>query len=109
MTTYHPDLWKIVKLTPVDNTNKTYFRIFATWAGGFARGDSWKLSSGITEIEYQEPCWIVKNHSGSVYHLHKNGEGFTGYSSSVLDQYTKDSAEHVKLEVVDIEEAVNGC
>ncbi len=108
MTTYNPDLWQIVKITPKDKTKKTYYRVFACWCGGYTQGDSWKLSSGIVSIEYHEPYWHIHNASGSIYKVHKNATGFTGYGAAIYQQLCNDSQE-VDLEIVDIEEAVNGC
>lgn len=103
MAQYTPDLWQIVKITPVDTTKEPYFRIMACWYGGFTKGDSWKLSSGIVEIKDAGDFWEVPNHSGSVYFLGKNAQGMSGYGSMVLQQLKLDSLDHVTITECEIE------
>ena len=50
MTTYTPHKWVIIEITTPDYSAK---KVFAGWHGGFANGDSWRVSSGIVDIEKQ--------------------------------------------------------
>ena len=44
MPTYKPDKWVVLEVTTPDGT---YKKILSSWYGGFADGDSWRLSSNI--------------------------------------------------------------
>ena len=48
MSTYNPDLWVVVKITG-NKDNPPCHKVFATWSGGYAGADTWKLNSGITQ------------------------------------------------------------
>ena len=91
---YTPDSWRIVEITPKDISDPPYFRILASWYGGFGCSNSWKLSSGITEDKDKDTYWEVPNYSGSVYILYKNRKGMTSLGRSVLARY-KSEAEHL--------------
>jgi len=45
MSDYYPDRWVVVKIG-----EENLYKVFACWYGGYARGDSWKLNSGITRV-----------------------------------------------------------
>lgn len=85
---YTPDAWVIVK---VPSENDTHYRILAGWYGGFAGGDSWKLSSGITKIDESELLYSIHNTSGSIYTCYKNCERMSGYMSMIFTSYQKSS------------------
>ena len=78
----------------------------ACWYGGFSRGDSWKLSSGIMEIKDAGDFWEVPNHSGSVYMLHKKACGISSYGQSVLTQLKTDSLDFVTITECEIDNVV---
>ena len=46
--TYTPDCWRVIEFTYGDE-KQPLRKVFGGWYGGFAKGDSWKLSSGITK------------------------------------------------------------
>lgn len=66
-----PDRWIIVHI----NTPKfgSVYKVLGGWYGGYARADSWRLSSGIVGIEETEKAFYITNDSGSVYYC---GKGF---------------------------------
>jgi len=78
---YTPDRWVILTIkTTTDSIDK----VFAGWYGGFATGDSWKLSSGITDMSFEQGDRIeFINESGSVYSCYKNRYGMTSNMNSV--------------------------
>ena len=80
MDVYYPDYWVIV------DTGECK-KVFASWLGGYAQGASWKLSSGTKEIEDGGFCWILPQESGSVYQLHKDTEGVSGWCADVLASF----------------------
>lgn len=84
-----PDGWVIFKITPKNNDDDTFHKIFATWR----LEEAWRFSSGAFSLnslldrgDYFE--WVQE--SGSVYKLTKDGEdGFTYYTGSVMHNIVK--------------------
>ena len=62
--TESPDKWVMIKITSGD---KTYYKIFATWFGGYLDGDSWKINSGISSIDEDDDFYYFNGFSGSCY------------------------------------------
>jgi len=94
MSVYVPDVWVIVKITPVNEA--PIYKILAGWYGGFAGSNSWKLSSGITSVE-QDPDFPEQQHyrqsSGSTYITHKGNYGFSSLTSIMFSNWVKESSE----------------
>jgi hypothetical protein len=66
MSTYTPDSWAPV-LIESDKYGKVY-KILASWYGGYAGSDYWKLSSGVESITVSEDGKLtMPQASGSVY------------------------------------------
>lgn len=84
MSTYTPDLWVIVEIKNHDS-DEAIQKVFASWYGGYAGGDSWKLSSGVTGIIERDTHYEIHNHSGSIYNCGKNSHGMSGYAAGVLE------------------------
>ncbi len=90
---YQPDRWLIIKIGDIH-------KLFSVWMGGYLSGDSWRVNSGITKIEFKDDFYSVCGHSGSVYKCHKNYYGTTGYGGSVLHdvvEKSKDLGVEVKI------------
>ena len=86
---YFPDKWVVVKIT-IFSTNETFYRVLASWYGGFAAGDSWKMNSGITKAQLIENCWHFTGLSSSVYNCHKDSYGMSGFTSGVYARFARD-------------------
>ena len=100
MSTYTPDRWVIVKIQAVGYD--TYYRILASWYGGYTQGDSWKLSSGIEKSFDYDNYYEIPNTSGSTYICHKNAYGMSGYTRNIFANFEKDSKEQgILFELVD--------
>lgn len=97
---YNPDDWVIVKIISDD----PHYRVLCSWAGGYLDGDEWKLSSGIQSIEETDTHYIMPQHSGSVYELHKNSERMSGIMSGVWNRLTSRVVEGMGIELVSIED-----
>jgi len=97
---YNPDLWTIVAVTHKEDV---YYRVLASWYGGYTRGDSWKLSSSIERLDDFGDHYEANNSSGSVYILPKNNVGMSSYSASVLANLMDECPPEVVMEVVDVE------
>lgn len=97
MSQYWPDRWVFI------DTGECV-KIFASWTGGFATGEYWKLSSGCTEIKKVDDYYTCPQWSDSVYNLHEDSEGTTGYGGRVLTGILKDTPPQVKK--ISVEEAI---
>jgi len=85
---YMPDEWELVFL----DTEEKHYRIFASWYGGFSIGDSWKLNSGITNVQDNGDFFIFFGESGSEYWCSKKRYGInSSYNTSVLQSLIKNA------------------
>jgi len=91
---YVPDNWVLVTIKTED-TSVT--KVFAGWFGGFAAGDSWKLSSGVVDVVDHTDHLEYKNHSGSVYLCRKNCYGMSAYMRSILNYLQNTSDLEIEL------------
>ena len=89
MSEYTPDCWVVIEIA-ADNTKVQ--RILSSWYGGFAGSNSWRLSSGITEVEELEDSYIIKNESGSVYTCYKRRYGMSSYTARILEDFKKQAS-----------------
>ena len=92
MSNYYPDKWVVVKIGNI-------YKVFASWYGGFADGDSWKLNSGITKAtlidnHYEIPNYEFEGSSGSVYCCATSVYGTNSYGFSVLFNMIETAAKH---------------
>ena len=99
MREYNPDRWVMLKF---NYKGEVIYKILATFYGGFAKGDSWKLNSGCTKIEEDGQCYLFSGSSGSVYRCHKNAYGMGGYTSGIYASFRKevDEAEGVEMDLL---------
>ena len=82
MTAYKPDTWVVIKFTSPDDVT---YKVFGGWYGGYAKGDSWQLNSGIEHIEENELFYLFHGYSGSVYECYKGSEKrLTMYHQGVI-------------------------
>lgn len=109
MSEYKPDRWVLVKLEPQEDPKlDTYYRVFATWYGGFANGESWKLSSGIkTSTLKEDNFYSMLQSSGSTYRCHKESYGTSAWSFGVLSNIIENSRDFVKMTMLSEEEAIS--
>lgn len=74
---YVPNNWVIFKV--IDG-----YKVLAGWSGSYLTGSSWRLSSGIADIEDHGSYWKVIQYSGSIYYCNKNRNGI---SIAMMDMY----------------------
>jgi len=86
MSEYTPDCWVVIE---IDYDGDKFQKILSSWYGGWAGSDSWRLSSGITEVEELEDSFVFKNESGSVYTCYKGRYGMSAYTMAVLEDFKK--------------------
>ena len=82
MSSYTPDTW-VVLLFDYPDYGKVH-KVFAGWYGGYAQGDSWKLSSGIKTFVNEGKFYSSLQESGSTYNLYKQSEKLSGYQYGLL-------------------------
>lgn len=99
MSTYTPDKWVMVKF---DYNGSVVYKILASWYGGYARGDSWKLNSGCTKIEEDGEYYKFSGSSGSVYVCHKAMYGMSAYTMGILSNFESQvkDMENVTMELM---------
>lgn len=80
---YNPDFWCVIKI----NSHSPHYRVFASYAGGYTQGTSWRMNSGITDVEEDGDYYLFYGSSGSVYKCHKRAYGCHYGSQGQLDYY----------------------
>lgn len=99
MSEYRPDRWVVVKIT--GNEHPPIHKVFASWYGGWAGSDSWKLNSGITKATLEGNVYSFEGSSGSVYECHTDIYGTNLYGASVLENMIDNAEKHnVSIEVL---------
>lgn len=102
MNPYTPDKWLLLKIT---TSSDTFYRVFATWSGGYLSGDSWRLNSGVILVTQEGSDYCFHGNTGSLYSCHKNAYGVAGSSNhGVLDKMLTVRQEGVSVKVLDLEE-----
>ena len=102
MSEYNPDRWVMLKF---NHNGAIIYKILASWYGGYTRGDSWKLNSGVTKIEEDGQCYLFHGSSGSVYRCHKASYGLSMYTAGILESFYKElEGQPVKLECLNEDE-----
>ena len=89
MSEYAPDGWVVVKVVTSD---KTFYRVFGSWRGGYLDGDYWRMNSGITGcyMEKDGDYYYFTGYSGSTYRCHKDSyDRISAYNNSVLGDYIR--------------------
>lgn len=87
MSNYTPDRWVLTTMTYPGG--EVADRVFAGWYGGYCGSDSWKLSSGVTELKDMGEYFEATNISGSVYKLYKSAEGMSGYMTQMWETFQR--------------------
>jgi hypothetical protein len=101
MNDYIPDRWVVVKITGYKDASKPVHKVFASWYGGWAGSDSWKLNSGITKVTLEGFVYSFEGSSGSVYECHKDIYGTNMYGHGVLSNMIEKSKEHgITIEIL---------
>ena len=81
-----PEQWVLIKYKSEGETRK---KVFASWRGGYATSDYWKLNSGVKSTTHTKEYVDFHGHSGSTYRCYYNREGrdrMGPYNNSVLDE-----------------------
>jgi hypothetical protein len=89
MSTYTPDSWKLVKITSAEYGD--VYKVLASWYGGFAGADRWKLSSGVESVSIDGDIITLPQSSGSTYVLHRGAEHMSGIMGGVYHSLREDA------------------
>lgn len=93
MNWYQPDNWVIVKITGDD----PHYRVLAGWSGGYTTGDSWRMNSGITDVEEDDYWFRFRGVTGSWYRCPKEGYGLSMSIAYVWTSLQKKHGDKVEL------------
>lgn len=83
-----PDYWVILKFTRKD---EVYYKVFASFVGGYLDGDSWKMNSGIVKVDEDDTSFTFTGFSGSLYKCMKGCYKTSSYTQQVLEGIIKSS------------------
>ncbi len=103
MSNYYPDKWVILKITtPTD----VLYKCLCGWYGGFAKGDSWRLNSGIDHVIDVGDSYQIYGYSGSMYDCMKSGQGLSSYTENMYNsfvQHVKELSDGHSIEILNTE------
>ena len=102
MNTYTPDSWTILRMTTPE---ETIYKVLASWYGGYTTGDSWKLSSGITEVNDSGGYYALPQYSGSSYQCNKSAEHMSVIMAMMLSSWQEQVKERagMSIEVINMD------
>lgn len=92
---YVPDKWVVIE---IKNEEEVFYKILGGWSGGYLDGDSWRLNSGVVEVEKKGENYHFKGDSGSVYICNENSYGMNMIMSEIY-QKMKEGEEKYKMTV----------
>ena len=108
---YTPDNWVVIKFTQqvksgntgYGRTEKVFYKVLGGWSGGYLDGDSWRLNSGIVDVEETTDSYIFIGGSGSRYICNKTQECLRMNTAGIwkqMQEASEESAGKVKLELM---------
>lgn len=103
---YTPDGWTFIKIQ-VYGEVKPLIKVFGSWSGGYLKGDSWRVNSGVTKIKENLDEYIVSGYSGSQYILIKQNNHITSYNKGVLEDMIQELLSYGhQAEIISVQEAI---
>jgi len=85
-----PERWVILEIKYND---EIFYKVFATWAGGYLGSDSYRVNSGIAKIEQDDDYYYFIGFSDSCYKCRKKAYGvITLYGKGVLAEILEKGA-----------------
>ena len=111
MSEYTPDNWVVIKFTQqvksgntgYGRTERVFYKVLGGWSGGYLDGDSWRLNSGIVDVEETTDSYIFIGGSGSRYICNKTQECLRMNTAGIwkqMQEASEESAGKVKLELM---------
>lgn len=92
-----PDRWVMVK---TNFKGAQYYKILASWYGGYLGSDSWKLSSGTISADFNKKTnhYLFPQVSKSQYICHNSTYGTSAYTHSVFLNWVKSLEERGSID-----------
>lgn len=94
-----PDCWVIIEVkTPAGQFQK----ILSGWSGGYAYGDSWRMSSPVKrlKVKVNQDYFTVDTESGSFYTLWKSRQGLRMSNAGIYNELKEKYGD--MLEIVEL-------
>ena len=112
MSDYTPDNWVVLKFTQqgqIGNTGygrkeKVFYKVLGGWSGGYLSGDSWRLNSGIVDVEETTDSFIFIGNSGSRYICDKTQECIRMNTAGIwkeMQEVSGDTLWYVDIELIE--------
>ena len=112
MSEYTPDNWVVIKFTQqvksgntgYGRTERVFYKVLGGWSGGYLDGDSWRLNSGIVDVEETTDSYIFIGGSGSRYICNKTQECLRMNTAGIwkqMQEASEESAGKVNLELME--------
>lgn len=93
MSKHTPDNWVVIKIKGDD----PHYRVLAGWSGGYAYGDSWRMNSGITQVNEDSEAYYFSGSSGSTYRCGKQSYGLRMNNAGIWSQLQERHGDAVEL------------
>lgn len=96
---YTPDIWVVIEfLKDGELVNES---VLGGWYGGFAGGNSWKLSSMIVDTKEFDTHYEFTTHTGSKYQCFKACTGMSMYTKGIFDELKRQEVDGRTVSVKD--------
>jgi len=93
MTEYTCDNWVVLKV----EGKYPHYRLLVGTSGGYTTGDSWRMNSGIVEVNETGDYYYFKGSSGSEYRCHKKSYMLRMNNAHIWAQLQELHGDKVKL------------
>jgi hypothetical protein len=93
MNEYLPDNWVVIHIKGDD----PHYKILAGWSGGYLYGDSWRMNSGITNVEEDSDAFRFRGTTGSWYTCHKESYGLRMNNAHIWNQLQEKHGDKVEI------------
>ncbi len=99
-----PESWVILEIV-LDG--ETTHKVLAGWSGSYLGGASWRLNSGIKEIEdADDGAYYIEGHSGSIYVCNPESEQMSGMMPGILAHFQNALKDTCTIKVVPIKDVL---
>lgn len=95
---YKPDNWVVIKIKA---PTETFYKVLGGWSGGYLDGDSWRMNSGVIEIEEDNDFYYFYGSSGSCYTCNKSSYGLKLNNAHVWESLSNRAGDKVELMLED--------
>jgi|TARA_B110000858_G_scaffold171012_1_gene201193 hypothetical protein len=93
MSDYNCDNWVVIKMKGDD----PHYRLLVGTSGGYLDGDSWRINSGITEVNETNDYYYFKGSSGSEYRCGKDSYTLRMNTSHIWTRLQKLHGDKVEM------------